>query len=149
MTSTAPAPLFTVRPPALDAFGRLAAHEYALAAPWWKARGGESPSREMLPGCGAVVERAGRPLAVAFLYLDACQSGVGWLGWLATDPAADPHAAGLAVRHAVRYLCRLASQCGYWCLFASYHHPALIRLLGREGFQTGDRGMVQLFKPLT
>ena len=59
--------------------GRVSPAEFSLVSPWWEARGGESPTREMLPGCGAVAEWNGQPIACAFMYLDATGSGVAWL----------------------------------------------------------------------
>jgi len=143
-----PAMSFSVRPIGRDNDGRVCPRDFSLVVPWWQARGGDSPTREMLPGCGALCEHNGIPIACAFLYLDATGSGVAWLAWLATCPAANAHRAGRAVRHLLCYLSGFAKSMNYWLLHATYHHPSLVSLLKRTGFQVGDSGMTQLFKPL-
>jgi hypothetical protein len=137
--------MFTLRPLQLGPDGRVTAADFARFAPWWTARGGDSPTREMLPGCGVAVEWNPTPVAVAFLYLDATGSGMAWLAWLATCPDTSAHRTGRAMRHALRYLVGHAASLNYWCVAATYHHPALVKLLKRMGFKTGDRGMTQLF----
>lgn len=139
---------FSVRPIARSADGRVCPAEFSRFSQWVQARGGESPSREMLPGCGAVVEHHGQPLACAFLYLDATGSGVAWLAWLATCPATSPHRNGRALRHLIAYLTGLAKSLDYWLVCATYHHPGLLKLLKRQDFSVGDTGMTQLFKTI-
>ena len=126
--------------------GRVSPADFSLVSPWWEARGGESPTREMLPGCGAVAEWNGQPIACAFMYLDATGSGVAWLAWLASRPGTSAHRVGRAFRHLFSFLTDEARRMNYWMVNATYHHPSLISLLKRLGFQTGDVGMVQLFK---
>lgn len=139
---------FSVRPVARDAAGRVCPVEFGRFSPWWQARGGDAPTREMLPGCGAVAEHNGTPIACAFLYLDATGSGVAWLAWLATCPGSNAHRAGRAVRHLIAFLGEHARSLHYWLLHATYHHPSLVKLLKRLEFHPGDVGMTQLFKPL-
>lgn len=102
----------------------------------------------MLPSCGAVAEKNGSPVAIAFLYLDATGSGVAWLAWLATAPEVSRHLAGRAVRHLIEFLTAHAKALGYWLLTATYHHPSLLAHLRRLGWKTGDVGMTQLFHPI-
>ena len=139
---------FSVRPIERSADGRVCPSEFSGFSPWWQARGGDSPTREMLPGCGAVCEHNGKPIACAFLYLDATGSGVAWLAWLATCPATNIHRTARALRHLISYLTGFAKSMDYWLVCATYHHPGLLKMLKRLEFQTGDTGMTQLFKPL-
>lgn len=128
--------------------GRVSHADFGRVAAWYEARGGDSPSREMLPGCGAVAEKNGQPVAIAFLYLDATGSGVAWLAWLATCPRISRHLAGRAVRHLIAFLSDHARSMNYWLLTATYHHPSLVSLLRRLGWKTADTGMTQLLHPL-
>ena len=140
--------MFTVRPIARECDGRVSRQEFSLVSPWWEARGGESPTREMLPGCGAVAEWNGQPMACAFMYLDATGSGVAWLAWLASKPGSPGKRVARAFKHLFEFLTNFAREMNYWLVNATYHHPSLVSLLKRQGFQTGDVGMVQLFKTL-
>jgi len=140
--------MFTVRPIARDCDGRVSHAEFSLFSPWWEARGGESPTREMLPGCGAIAEWNGEPIACAFMYLDATGSGVAWLAWLASKPGTSAHRVARAFKHLFEFLGKFARESNYWLVNATYHHPSLVSLLKRMGFQVGDVGMVQLFKTL-
>lgn len=132
----------------LEADGRISRADYALISPWWQARGGEAPSREMLPTLGAVAEWNGEGIATAFMYLDATGSGVAWLAWLATRPQTSAHRVGRAMRHLFEFLQAEARRLNYWLVNATFHHPSLISLLKRMGFRAADVGMVQLFKPI-
>lgn len=140
--------MFTVRPIARDPDGRVCPTEFCIVSPWWQARGGESPTREMLPGCGAMCEFNGDPLACAFMYLDATGSGVAWLAWLASKPGSSAHRVSRAFKHLFEFLTNFAREMNYWLVNATYHHPSLVSLLKRQGFQVGDVGMVQLFKKI-
>ena len=137
--------MFTLIPIALGSDGRVCPTVFSEFYPWWQARGGDAPTREMLPGCGLAVAHQGKPVAVAFMYLDATGSGMAWLAWLATCPHTNAHTTGRALRYALRHLVEHAASLNYWCIAATYHHPALIKTLKRLGFKTGDRGMTQLF----
>lgn len=128
--------------------GRISPADYDMIAPWWQARGGQAPSRETLPTLGVIVCWHAQAVATAFMYLDATGSGVAWLAWVAAKPGISAHRAGIAVRHAFRFLTAQAKEMNYWLVNATFHHPSLISLLGRMGFQPADVGMVQLFKPL-
>lgn len=143
-----PASVLSVRPIQSSADKRISPEDYALVSPWWEARGGEAPTREMLPCCGAICERNGQPIACAFMYLDATGSGVAWLSWLASRPGTSGHHVARAFKHLLEYLTRFAREMNYWLVNATYHHPSLISLCKREGFKVGDVGMVQLFKTL-
>lgn len=137
--------MLTLAPIPTDPDGKVARATYAEIFPWWTDRGGEAPTRETLPTCGVIVSDRARPIACAFLYLDATGSGVAWLAWLATRPGASAHRAGRAIHHALRFLAAHARSLNYWQMFASYHHPSLISTLKRHGFKVGDTGMTQLF----
>lgn len=139
---------FSVRPIERSADGRVCPAEFFRFSQWVQARGGEAPTREMLPGCGAVAEHNGKPIACAFLYLDATGSGVAWLAWLATCPETSLHRTGRALRHLISYLTGLAKSLNYWMIHATYHHPGLLKLLKRQDFHVGDTGMTQLFKTI-
>ena len=102
----------------------------------------------MLPGCGAICEWNGKAIAAAFMYLDATGSGVAWLAWLASCPGTTGRRVARAFDHLFTFLTDFAKDMNYWLVNATYHHPALISLLKRHGFQTGDVGMTQLFKLL-
>lgn len=123
-------------------------HDYDTVSPWWTARGGEAPSREMLPTVGGIASCNGQPIACAFMYLDGTGSGVAWLAWMATCPATSAHRVGRALRHLMDFLTAEARRMNYWLVNATFHHPTLVSILKRLGFQTADVGMVQLFKPL-
>lgn len=140
--------MISIRPIEISPDGRVSHHEFLMVSPWWEARGGDSPTREMLPSCGAVAEWNGDPIACAFMYLDATGSGVAWLAWLASKPATSAHRVARAFRHLFDFLTGEARRMNYWLVNATYHHPSLISLLKRLGFQTGDTGMTQLFKTL-
>ena len=139
---------YTIRPIETDEHNRVSPADYALISPWWEARDALPPVREILPGLGAVCLRNNEPIAAAFLYLDACNSGVGWLGWLATRPATNSHHTGRAILHILRFLSAEARALNYWCLFASYSHPSLVSMLKRLGFQTADTGMTHLYQAI-
>ena len=140
--------MFSLRPVKLDAFARVDAAEFAGFSPWWTARGGNSPTLEMLPGCGVVVSSDDGPVAVAFMYLDATGSGVAFLAWLATRPGAPPIRAGLALDLAIVHLEDHAKELNYWLVSAVYHHASILGMLGNNGYVSGDTGMTQLFKTL-
>jgi hypothetical protein len=140
--------MFTVRPIARDSDGRVSRADFDWVYPWWEARGGESPTREMLPGCGAIAEWNGEPVACAFLYLDATGSGVAWLAWVATKPGTPGKRVVRAFRALFQFLTDFARSMNYWLVNATYHHPSLVSLLKGQGFHVGDVGMVQLFKTL-
>lgn len=128
--------------------GRITLADYEILRPWWEARGGQAPSREMLPTFGAIAERHGKPFACAFCYLDATGSGVGMLSWLATCPTSPKLLSGRALILLIGFLTQEAKRLNYWLLTATYHHPSAISILRRMGFTAADRGMVQLFKPI-
>lgn len=128
--------------------GRITAEDYAVVRPWWEARGGEAPSREMLPTFGVIAEQDGQPVACAFCYLDATGSGVAMLGWLATRPGSCAHKSGRAMLHLFRFIEQEAERLNYWLLMATYHRPSVVSTLKRLGFRPADTGMVQLFKKL-
>jgi len=140
--------MLAIRPVELDSNGRVSLTDFRVLSPWWEARGGGPPSREMLPSCGAIAEKNGEPVACAFLYLDATGSGVAWLSWLATRPATSAHLTGRALFRILDFLKIHARSLNYWLITASYHHPSLISMLKRLGFKTGDTGMTHLFKTL-
>lgn len=137
----------TLRPFDLDPqVPRITAEDYALISPWWTARGGNPPPHTILPGCGMLATHDDQPVACAFMYLDATGSGVAWLSWLATNPAAHRITAGKALVHCIRFLIHHARSLNYWLISATYNTPSLIRHLIRQGFQYGDSGMIQLFR---
>jgi hypothetical protein len=140
--------MFSLRAIPLDEFGRVCATAFAGFSPWWIARGGNCPTREMLPGCGVIVDCEDGPVAVAFMYLDATGSGVAWLAWLASNPAVPAVRAGLALDLARLHLEAHAKALNYWLVAAAYHHPSLVALFRSAGYATGDTGMIQLFKPI-
>ena len=141
-------PMLSIRPVVLGCDGRVSPADFGIVAPWWEARGGETPTREMLPGCGAIAEHHGHPIACAFMYLDATGSGVAWLAWLATKPQIPARAAAGAIRLLVDFLKHHAKSLNYWLICASYHQPSLIRTFRKLGFQSGDQGMTQLFSTI-
>ena len=129
--------------------GRVDPGEYAMLEPWWKARGGFPPKREMLPGLGAIGLADGVPAAAAFMYLDAAGSGVAQLAWLAMAPDAGKRAAVRSLRAAAGFLLGEARRMNYWLVSATFHHPSLVRFLGKSlGFQTVGIHMSQMFAPL-
>lgn len=140
--------MLSVRPIEMADDKRISHTDFALVEPWWTDRGGEAPTREMLPGCGAICERNGQPIACAFMYLDGTGSGVAWLAWLASRPGTNGNHVHRAFKHLFEFLLNFAREMNYWLVNATYHHPGLISLLKREGFRKGDVGMTQLFKPL-
>lgn len=132
----------------LDLDGRIARSDYEMIAPWWCSRGGEAPTRETLPTLGAIALWNDKPIATAFMYLDATGSGVAWLAWLATCPHTSAHRVGRAMKHLFDFLTAEATRLNYWLVNATFHHPSLVSILKRLGFRTGDTGMTQLFKKL-
>ena len=140
--------MLSLRPITLATDGRISPADYELVSPWWQARGGDAPSREMLPTLGAVASHDGCPLACAFMYLDATGSGVAWLAWVATCPCSNKHRVGRALSNVVKFLVEHAKELNYWLITATYHHPSLVSLLKQVGFIKGDTGMTQLFKKI-
>ncbi len=140
--------MISIRPVVLGCDGRVSPEDHGLVSPWWEARGGVPPTRDMLPGCGALAFLRTRPMACAFMYLDATGSGVAWLSWLASNPRAPVRAAGSAIGILIDFLLRHARSLNYWLVNATYCQPSLIRHLKRGGFRAGDTGMTQLFKAL-
>jgi hypothetical protein len=128
--------------------GRITEEDYELISPWWQARGGDAPARELLPTCGAISEYDGKPIACAFAYLDATGSGVAMLAWMAACPGTSAHKTGRAMLHLLRFMEDHCERLNYGVLMASYGKPSIISTLKRLGFQTGDTGMTQLFKEL-
>lgn len=141
-------PMMSLRPIVHDASGRVDPAEYAMIVPWWQARDGAPPAREMLPGMGVIVNSEGEPTACGFMYLDATGSGVAQLAWLATRPGCSGKVSRKCLDVAVDFLTEEARRMNYWMVSATYHTPSLVRLLGRVGFEAVRTGMTQLFKPL-
>lgn len=128
--------------------GRITPEDYELVRPWWEARGGEAPSREMLPTFGALALHHGQPIACAFAYLDATGSGVAMLAWLAACPGTSAHVTGRGMLHLFNFIERHCESLNYWLLMATYHRPSVVSTLKRLGFRPADTGMVQLFKKI-
>ena len=137
-----------LRPITLAPDGRIHPDDYEMIRPWWEARGGEAPSREMLPCFGVLSLHYGEPIACAFAYLDATGSGVAMLSWLAACPGTSAHTTGRAMLHLFRFIEEHCEGLNYWLLMATYHRPSVVSTLKRLGFQKGDTGMTQLFKKL-
>ena len=124
---------------------RISHADFQTVSPWWKARGGESPSREMLPTLGVIASHHGQPLACCFAYLDATGSGVSQLAWMATNPAYAAIQRGRALNYLLDFLVPHIRELGYWLINATYHHPSIARKLRAHGFVTGDTGLVHQF----
>lgn len=140
----------TVRHIALDPQDRrITAADFAIVAGFYQARGATGPTRHMLPACGFIAESADRrPLACAFLYLDATGSGVANLAWVASDPAAPIMARGRAVKACLHTCLAVARRLNYWLIMGSFNTPSLIRTLRAHGWHTGDCGTVHLYHNL-
>jgi hypothetical protein len=135
------------RPLRLGSDGRVAPAEFIWVSRLWAARGAIPPARERLPSCAtaAYFEHApGTPIAVVFSYLDACSSGVAWLAWLATDPAAPPVTRARALIGAIRHHLAVIKTFDYWLVSATYSEPSLGRLLRRLGFRREDGHILTL-----
>ncbi len=141
--------------------GRIAPQDYAILERWWKARAKEAPPRNILPTLGVIVSSspapssnpqpsiaAQQPLAAAFAYLDATGSGVAWIGWMITDPAAPKAAAGRAMLRALDFLEKECRRLNYWLGWATVADPSFIRFLEHRGYTRTDEGLCHLFKPL-
>jgi hypothetical protein len=96
-----------------------------------------------------VIESDGRPVACAWLYLDAAGSGCAWLAWLCTDPGAVPIVAGRALKHAECLLCEIASMLGYRVMVATLAGESWGQFMQSCGWRAGDRGLAHWFKPLS
>lgn len=140
--------MLSVRTITLDHDGRVSQADFSLVSAWFRQRGGEPPFREMLPTCGAVIEKDDEPAGIGFLYMDATGSGVAWLSWLATNPALPIITAGRAVVHLVKFLTEVAKSNNYWLLVGNFNRPSINSLLRRHGFTDGDKGATLQFKPI-
>ena len=140
--------MFSLRPVLVDDSGRVDQRFYGVFSRWYRARGGNAPTREMLPACGVIVGHPDDPCAAAFLYLDATGSGVALLSWMATRHDLPPAIAHQAVLQAVLYLADHARSLDYWTLLAVYACPSLIRQLSAAGFRTMETGAATLYLTL-
>jgi hypothetical protein len=139
--------------------GRVAEGDYALLEGWWKVRAREAPPRNILPTLGVMASSSSNhqssipnpqspPLAAAFAYLDATGSGVAWVGWMITDPAAPKALAGRAMLRALDFLEKECRRLGYWLGWATVADASFIRFLEARGYTRTDEGLCHLFKTL-
>lgn len=128
---------------------RITDQDFATLSPWWETRGGQSPSRVMLPALGVIASHHGQPLACCFAYLDGTGSGVAQLAWMSTNPLYAAIQRGRALTHCLDFLIPHIQDLGYWLINTTYHHPSIIRRLKARGFLTGDTGLTHQFLILT
>jgi len=140
--------MFSLRPVEKDNDGRVSAEVFSRVFPWWTARSGNSPPREILPGCGFIASINDTPVAVAFMYLDATGSGVAMLGWMATNPEHAPSPALAALILCIHALEEHARELNYWTVMAVFNNPTILAILRSEGYRRGEDATTQLFKPL-
>ena len=138
--------MLTLRTIDKEADGRISHADYAHLCAWWKARAPRAPEREVLPTLGIIAEFNGRPIAVAFAYLDATGSGVAWLGWMATDPQAPKIRAGLALHRALEFLQEECGRLNYWLMWATLGDSSFIRFMENRGYTAAERHLCHLFK---
>jgi hypothetical protein len=140
--------MIRVRTIALGGDGRISEDDHGIISRWWVARGSDAPPRYLLPTLGVIIEADGVPIASAFCYLDATGSGVAWLGWMITDPAAPALMAGRAMKTAVEFLEKEAARLGYWLMWATVEKESFVRFFERRDYEKGDTGLCHLFHPL-
>lgn len=134
-----------LRPIDLDpADGRISPADHATLASWFEMRGGTPPPRTILPTLG--VFSSG--IAAAFLYLDATGSGLAFLAWSATDPAARPLARARALLQCWDFLEQEARDLGCHTLLFSPQRAGLARHLSTRGYHRADEAVCHMFKPL-
>jgi hypothetical protein len=117
--------------------------DYPVLAPWWPAHGWPAVSQAILPKCGVIVEEEGKPLAVAWLYMDN-SVGVSMMEWTVTNPENSAKQSLSALKVLIGAVRMLAKEFDYGVMLTSVKQPSLCRLYERCGFQKTDEGMSHL-----
>lgn len=114
---------------------------------WWPAHKWEAPPADLLPSDGVIVEKAGTPTAVGFLYLTT-NSKCAWVEWLVTNPSNSPRVSAASLRLVIATLLDMAKRSGVKFVYSSLKNKGLIRLYERLGFRQGDVGCTDMIKGL-
>lgn len=122
--------------------------DYPTIAGFWEKRDAVAPEARALPRVGYLAVCGEEILACGFSYLDACGTGVAWLGWFATNPDVHGLRAGRGLRHVINNLEGVLTSLDYSVVVAATSQQSFARYLESRGYLTGDTGMTYLTKNL-
>lgn len=109
---------------------------------WWRDHGQGGLLENLLPPDGFIVERDGKPLCAAWLYLSA-GIGVAFLEWVVARPGLPFAESKAAFIHLIQFLKQHARSCDYgviWCNTL----PGIARVAAQCGFVKLDTGRVSM-----
>lgn len=109
---------------------------------WWEAHGWPAVPVVMLPKCGVVVEAEGVPMAAAWLYLDASETGVCFLSWVVTRPGLKAKKAAAVVAFLAGAARAVADELGYSQIITLARHGGLVAAMRRQGFTSVGKGVL-------
>lgn len=117
--------------------------DYPTMVEWCDAHGTQAAPAALLPPLGVVVERAGKDVAMLFLYF-SLSCPVAFIDGAVTAPKTPVRQTVEALGTAYGYLKNEANVNGYSVMLA-HVSPAFAKFMGRYGFNIQQEGMVRMF----
>lgn len=106
--------------------------DYASARDWWSGHHHPDIPQELLPKCGVVIMKDGKPVAMGWLNLDN-STGVSMLNFIVTNPENAPTLSTVAIKLLADSASQVANELGYGIMMVTAT-KGISALLKRSGF---------------
>lgn len=110
--------------------------DYDIVRKWWMKRDNVFVRKEWLPNTGVVVDRAGEPICMTWMYIT--NSKMAQAGWTTTKPGLGARDSHKAVTMALLKIKKMASNLGVTYLQYTSNKRGLTKVLKRLGFEGSD-----------